>query len=140
MTRDEIIAEARRYLEGPTRWTHRGRTIKGVDCIGLICGVADAFGVPYEDIDGYSRNPDGRFVEHVMKFMTYRQPQTLAKGCAVILRDAHQPCHIGFITERHDRPYLLHASAPKRRVVEEEWDSFWESKFRCALDFPGVED
>jgi hypothetical protein len=46
---------------------------------------------PYEDIDGYSRNPDGRFVDHVMKFMTYRNPQTLAKGCAVILRDPTSP-------------------------------------------------
>jgi hypothetical protein len=140
MTRDEIEIEGRRYLEGPTPWTHRGRTIMGVDCIGLVCGVGDAFDVPYEDIDGYSRNPDGRFVAHVMKFMTYRNPQTLAKGCAVVLRDQHQPCHIGLITVKYDRFYLLHASLQKRKVVEEEWDDFWKAKFRCALDFPGVED
>jgi hypothetical protein len=140
MTRDEIITEGRRYLERPTPWRHMGRTITGVDCIGMICGIADAFGIPYEDIDGYSRNPDGRFVAHVMKFMIYRTPQTVAPGCAVIFRDAHQPCHIGLITQKYDRLYLLHASLAKRCVVEEEYDSYWTGKFRCALDFPGVED
>jgi hypothetical protein len=44
------------------------------------------------------------------------------------------------ITEKYDRPYLLHASLQKRKVVEEEWDDYWRSRFRCALDFPGVED
>ncbi len=140
MTRDEIIEEARKYVAAKTPWRHRGRTMTGVDCIGLVCCVGGAFDIPYEDIDGYSRNPDGRFVEHVKKFMVYREPQTIVKGCAVVLRDAHQPCHIGIISERYDRPYLIHSSLQKRQVVEEEWDSFWIQRFRCALDFPGVID
>lgn len=138
MKREEIIAEARRYLGKP--WRHQGRSIMAVDCIGLICCVADAFDIPYEDVEGYSRNPDGRFVDHVMKFMTFREPQVVAPGCAVVLRDKHQPCHIGIITERNDHLYLLHASLAKRAVVEEEWNSTWTTKLRCVLDFPGVED
>lgn len=138
MKREDIIAEGRRYLGKP--WRHRGRSITGVDCIGLICCIGDAFDIPYEDIDGYSRNPDGRFVNHVKQFMIYREPQVVAPGSAVVLRDQHQPCHIGIITEKHDRLYLLHASLAKRAVVEEEWDRFWASKLRCVLDFPGVED
>lgn len=138
MTRDEIITEARTYLGVP--WRHRGRSRTGVDCIGFICKLGDAFGIEYEDIDGYSRNPDGRFVDHVMKFMTYRNPQTIVPGCVVVLRDQHQPCHIGLIVEKYDQLYLLHASLAKRAVIEEEWDQYWKTKFRCALDFPGVED
>lgn len=138
MTRDDIIAEGRSYLGVP--WRHRGRSRTGVDCIGFIAKIGDAFGVEYQDIDGYSRNPDGRFVDHVMRFMTYREPQTLAPGCVVVLRDQHQACHIGLIVEKYDRFYLLHASLAKRAVVEEEWDQYWQSKFRCALDYPGVED
>jgi cell wall-associated NlpC family hydrolase len=138
MTRDEIITAARGYIDVP--WRHRGRTATGVDCIGLVCVVGDQFDIPYEDIDGYSRSPDGRFVDHVRKFMIYRDPQVVAPGCAVILRDSHQPCHIGIITEKFGKPWLLHASLQKRKVVEEEWDSYWQSRFRCALDFPGVED
>jgi hypothetical protein len=76
MTRDEIIAVARGYLDVP--WRHRGRTPTGVDCIGLVCAVGDHFEIAYEDIDGYSRNPDGRFVDHVRKFMVYRDPQVVA--------------------------------------------------------------
>lgn len=140
MFRADIISEARKYLVRPTAWRHMGRTITGVDCIGLICGVADAVGVSYEDISGYSRNPDGRFVDHVLKFTVFRQPQTVAPGCVVIFRDAHQPCHIGIITEKYGQLYLLHSSLAKRHVVEEEYDVYWQRKFRCALDFPGVED
>lgn len=138
MKRQEIVTEARRYLGKP--WRHRGRSMTGVDCIGLICCVGSAFDVPYEDIDGYSRNPDGRFVDHIKQFMIYREPQTVIVGSAVVLRDNHQPCHIGIITEKYGALYLLHASLSKRQVVEEEWDGFWKANFRCALDFPGVVD
>lgn len=140
MTRDEIVEEARKYVAAKTRWTHQGRTIRGVDCIGLICCLATTFGVEYVDREGYSRNPDGTFVEHILKYMVYRKPQTLVKGCAVVLRDHHNPCHIGIITEKHGRFYLLHSSIQKHRVVEEEWTPEWQSKFRCAVDFPGVTD
>ncbi|AXQ68667.1 cell wall-associated hydrolase [Caulobacter phage CcrPW] len=140
MLRSEIVFEARRYLERPTRWTHMGRTITGVDCIGLVCGVADQFQIQYDDISGYSRNPDGRFVDHVKKFMVLREPQTVVPGCAVIFRDNYQPCHIGIISEKYGRHYLIHSSLAKRCVVEEEYDQFWQKRFRCSLDFPGVED
>jgi hypothetical protein len=138
MTREEIYEAARTFLDIP--WRHRGRSRMGVDCIGLVCQLGDHFGIPYEDIDGYSRNPDGRFVDHVRKFMIYREPQVVAPGCAVILRDQHQPCHIGVISQKWGALYMVHASLAKRRVIEEEWDGFWSSRFRCALDFPGVED
>lgn len=138
MTRDEIEDEARTYLTVP--WRHRGRTRTGVDCIGLICCVGQHFSVPYQDIDGYSRSPDGRFVDHVRKFMLYRQPQKVIKGAAVILRDDHQPCHIGIITEKYGHNYLIHASLAKRKVVEEEWEGYWKLRLRCVLDFPGVEE
>lgn len=138
MLRREIYEYARTYTDVP--WRHQGRTATGVDCIGLVCVTGDHFGVPYEDISGYSRSPDGRFVDHVKKFMVYRSPQTAVPGCAVVLRDAHQPCHIGIIAEKYGALYLIHASLARRKVVEEEWNGFWIPRVRCYLDFPGVED
>jgi hypothetical protein len=138
MNRQEIYEYARTYLDTP--WRHRGRTSTGVDCIGLVCVVGDHFDVPYQDIDGYSRSPDGRFVDHVKKFMVYRDPQTAVPGCAVVLRDQHQPCHIGIITEKYGALYMIHASLARRKVVEEEWNKHWIPNVRCYLDFPGVED
>lgn len=138
MKRTEITAIAREFLEVP--WRHQGRTRTAVDCIGLVCCVGDHFGIPYEDIDGYSRNPDGRFVAHLKKYLTFRVPQKVAEGSVVILRDAHHPCHVGIITVKHDQFYLLHASAQKRAVVEEEWNQVWSTRLRCVMDFPGVED
>lgn len=140
MDRDEIVAEGRRYLAAGTRWSHQGRTIKGVDCIGLVCVVGTAFGIEYEDRQGYSRNPDGTFVDHILRYMVYRNPQTIEKGCVVVLRDHINPCHVGIITERYGRFYLLHSSVGKKRVVEEEWTEQWRSRVRCYLDYPGVID
>ena len=140
MTRDEIVAEAKTYMN--VRWRHTGRTRTGVDCAGLICCVADRFGVVYQDLQGYGRQPDGRFAAQVMRFLPLRQPQEIAHGSVVVLRDGPLPCHIGIIEITGGAPYLIHSSLGARppRVVREEWTSRWQSRLRCVLDFPGVED
>lgn len=140
MTRDEIVDEARIYVDLKTKWRHQGRTKIACDCIGLILGVADKFGVPYEDQSGYSRNPDGRFVDILKATFQWRSDQRPQHGCIVVLRDDHQPCHVGVIVEKWGKLYMIHCDAMKRRAVEEEFDQYWKSKFRCVLDFPGVED
>jgi cell wall-associated NlpC family hydrolase len=140
MTREEIVAEARRYVALGTPWRHRGRSATGCDCIGLIMLVGRAQGVYYEDIDGYSRNPDGRFLAHLRKFLVYPMPQTLKHGSIVVLREAQHPCHIGIIAMKGDKPWLIHSSIRRHKVVEEPYDETWRQRFRCVLEMPGVED
>lgn len=140
MKRDEIVAEARTYVEAKTKWRHQGRTKIACDCIGLVIGIMEHFDVPYTDVTGYSRNPDGKFVEILKDHFVWREVQTPRHGCVVVLRDNFQPCHVGIIVEKWGKLYIIHSDALKRRVVEEEYDQFWKSKFRCVLDFPGIED
>ena len=141
MTRDEIIAEARRYKEPKTPWRHRGRTPTGLDCAGLLCIVCDAFGEAYVDDQGYGRIPDGsKFVEHLKaQFAPASGP--LRKGQIVVLRDGPLPCHCGILGEdRYGRLTLIHSTVMRRGVVEEPWDAHWQRTFRCALEFKGIED
>ena len=141
MTRDEIIAEARRYKDPITPWRHRGRTRTGLDCAGLLCVVCDAFDHPYQDDDTYGRMPDGnRFVEHLKaQFVLAEGP--LRPGMIVVLRDGPLPCHCGILGEdRYGRLTLIHSSVQRRGVAEELWDDHWARTFRCALEFKGIED
>lgn len=140
MTRDEVIAEARTYVASATPWRNRGRTRQGVDCVGLLCVVADRFEQPYTDLEAYSRLPNGdHLVEHLKNQLVLVRPP-LKRGMVVVLRDNHLPCHVGILGERHGRLTLIHSTLERRRVVEEAWHGFWETQFRCALDYPGVED
>lgn len=138
MTRDEIVIEARSYLGQP--WRHRGRKRSGLDCAGLLVLVSNTVGHEVEDVETYSRLPDKeRFVDHLKaQFQPAEMP--LKPGMIVVLRDGILPCHTGILGWKHERLTLIHASATKRMVVEETWDQFWSSKFRCALDIPGVTD
>jgi hypothetical protein len=138
MTRDDIVAAARRHLNAP--WRHRGRKTSGMDCAGLLVLVCADLEVQVQDEQGYSRLPEReRFVDHLKaQFVLTRPP--LKPGMIVVLRDGHLPCHTGILGSLHGRLSLIHASAARRQVVEETWDRHWQALFRCALDIPGVED
>lgn len=139
MTRDDIVTAARRHMNAP--WRHRGRKASGMDCAGLLVLVAEEVGHEVTDEQGYSRLPDKeRFVDHLKAQFQLVRPKPLKPGMIVVLRDGILPCHTGILGELHGRLSLIHASAARRMVVEETWDRHWQSRFRCALDVPGVED
>lgn len=140
MKRTEITEEARRYIALGTPWRHRGRTEQGLDCAGLAVVLLRRFGLPVEDVEGYSRFPSGQmFVDHLRAQFDLGKPP-LKIGQVVVLRDVTRPCHVGIIGERYGRTSLIHASAEYMKVFEEDWTPQWAAKLRMILEFPGVED
>jgi hypothetical protein len=140
MKRDEILAEARRYIALKTPWRHRGRNERGLDCAGLAVVLLKHFELPCVDIDGYSRFPQGQlFVDHLRNQFDLGRPP-LNKGQIVVLRDVTRPCHVGLLGERYGRLSLIHASAEHMCCFEEDWTPLWATKLRMILEFPGVED
>lgn len=140
MKRSEVQAEAWRLKDAGVKWRHRQRDAHATDCIGFIQLIADHFGVPYVDVEGYSRMPHGEdFVDHIKKFTIPAAPP-LKPGMIVILRDEHLPCHVGVLVERYGQLRIVHCSLQARKVVEEIWDRSFTSKFRLAVDFPGIEE
>ena len=123
-TRADIVAEARTWLG--TRWAHQGR-VKGVgvDCIGLIGGVALAAGVPGAQewsadasLHAYGRTPVpalllagcDRFLDRIK--ITEAEP-----GDVLVMAFATEPQHFAIVS-RVDPMYLIHAYAQRRQVVE----------------------
>ena len=61
VTRADVVAAARGWLETPYRHQHRAKG-HGVDCAGLVIGVARELGLvaPSFDVNGYAPTPDGK--------------------------------------------------------------------------------
>jgi hypothetical protein len=137
MTRDELQAAARRYVQAGTRWRHKGRTETGLDCVGLLVVVGQQFGMTINDLADYSAFPNGTLEDHLKAHFDVVAPPYLP-GQAVLLTDDHMPCHVGILGQQYGQLTLIHASISRRRVFEEPLTTQWRARMRCLLEFPGV--
>lgn len=126
ITRQMIVEECRAWLG--TRYHHQGRVKgRGVDCIGLVGGVALALGVAEaqrwivdRDGMGYAREPDPAMLTMMCERYLERAPAPLAIGDIIVLAippDLRRPRHFAFVSAL-DPVYIVHAYAQARRVVE----------------------
>ena len=131
---DVIVAEARTWLGVP--WRHQGRSRAGVDCAGLVVLVARALELADHDSTAYGRRAQGQgFVEHFRAHMDGVAITQARPGDVLVFADQAYPCHCGFLTERLERPHLLHAHATRRRVIEEPYAGEWPAKIKFAFRF-----
>lgn len=138
MTREDIYLYARGFAEARVPWRHRGRSATGLDCGGVVIMACRHFEVPHEDIEGYSRYPDGSLMTTLGAHLTLVQPP-VKPGMVAVIRDASTPCHVGIVGLKHGALTMIHATLAKRVVREEPFAPF-AAKLRALFDFPGVED
>lgn len=108
------------------RYRHQGRTRKGVDCAGIIINIAKKFGLPHEDIAGYSQVIQEGILERHLKGLAKEIPlknlqpaeidEILQPTDIVLMRffphkHAH---HIGIVTDKG----VIHCNDRIGRVVE----------------------
>ena len=147
-TRAEIVAEARTWIGTP--WAHQA-SLRGVgtDCIGLVGGVAIACGIPEgrrwavdPACKGYGRMPDPAMLLRACD--TYLDRIEIADaglGDVLVFRpneNVVEPQHFG-IKSRIDPPYVIHAYAQSRRVVENRIDDVWAARILRAYRFRGLD-
>lgn len=139
MTRDELVAEARTYID--VRFKMHGRTKTGVDCIGLLIAVAKAFGQEIEDRLDYSmKNPfEVELNKHLHKHSNAARMSPLRHGEIVKFRQSIVPMHVGIITMDKEQPYVINSNLRKRKVVEEPL-SLWAPLIMELREFKGVKD
>jgi hypothetical protein len=144
VTGADVTAAARCWLGTP--WHHQGRLIGvGVDCGGLVVGVAARLGLAVEDHPpGYARVPDG----HSLRRVVERQCTRLLRpepGAVALFRWAAEPQHLAIVSCLPEGWGLIHAWAQARRVVEHHWTAEWQARLvRDAAGpllyrLPGVE-
>lgn len=135
LTRDAVISSARSFVGTPFR--HQGRGPQGLDCVGLLVCVARALDLPHEDVTGYTRRAEGRgFLEHFRSQLVEIPLAAAGAGDVVVFVETVYPCHTGVLSERHGVLHLIHAHAPRRKVIEEPYLGIWPARARFAFRFP----
>lgn len=128
-----VIAAARALVDTP--FLHRGRSERGIDCLGLVVVALASVGVTTADKRLYGRSPEPEgeelrrvIVEHFGEpTWSKDQPiETLKPGTLVTLQWHGRPNHVAFVGD-----YLLgglsliHADALVGRVVEHRLADPW---------------
>lgn len=132
----DIVFEARTWIGTPFK--HQGR-IKGlgVDCVGLIIGIAHFFNLTDFDYTNYSHVPDGFLLRQLLDQHLHAILIPEAKaGDIVLMRFEAQPQHVGILSDYG----IIHAYAQVRRCVEHRLDDLWQSRIVGAYAYPHVEN
>jgi cell wall-associated NlpC family hydrolase len=110
-TPDRVIAEANKFINAP--FCHRGRSILGLDCLGLIIVSFKKCGIIIPSDDGMAYHPrwwngnEERLHNHLLK-CDFEIVESPCKGDIVTFRifgAALPACHCGFYLSED---YVLH--------------------------------
>lgn len=136
--RSEIIDEARKWIN--VRFRHQGRTKDGIDCVGLIIQVAKGLKISEFDITSYSRGANSlELIKFFKDLMNEKLLSEMTLGDVLVFRESAYPCHIAIIGEQKGIQTIIHAYAPRRKVVEERYEGEWKEKVTHCFEIPGVE-
>lgn len=125
--RDDVIAEARRWIGTPFRWQQAAKG-KGCDCKGLISGVALALGRPearsvYALMSAeYRRRVDPALLRRGLSEL-FDEVAEMEPGDVLLMRVADKPQHLGLYAGQ-GRMIHTYAKGP-RRVIEVPLDPAW---------------
>ena len=141
-----IIVCARSWIG--TRFHHQGRLKKtsahkgGVDCLGLLVGVADELSLTGRDSlplvqadeTHYSHQPDNiRLRKRLSELLTGVPKSCMSYGDIVLLNVDDQPQHLGIISDFQDGFGIIHAYAPAKAVVEHTLDGWWIERIEAVF-------
>lgn len=132
MTPHDIITEARTWIGTP--FHHQGRVKgAGVDCIGLVIGVAHALGLSDFDSTNYGRIPNPLVMGRGLRDNMIKV-DTIEPGCVLWFAFQSAPMHVGIVTDTG----LIHAYSLAGKVIETGLDPQWLERKRGCFRFPGV--
>jgi len=136
--RDDIVAEARKWIDVP--WRHQGRTKRGIDCAGLVIVVGNSLGLVDYDTTNYQRKTHGQdFLNHFRMNMDEKPILDALPGDVLLFRDRQFPCHSVIIGERQGALTIIHAYAHRRKVIEERLDTEeWLQRRVACFKFRGI--
>ena len=139
--RNDIVSAARGWLGTPFHHQARLNSV-GVDCIGLVIGVARELQLidPDFDVTGYSRYPDGRaLMAMAREKMTPVTLDQMQLGDVVVVGFDKLPQHFGIIGDyRHGGFSIIHAASAYNKVVEQRLMFSKAMFFVAAFQLPGV--
>jgi len=122
---------------------HQGRhPSAGLDCIGLVVQVAKDLGIPYGDLEGYPREPDGVSIyrEFSKHFDTINLDEwTYGDVLVFWITDPARPQHCGIVCEHAHLEYgMIHTHAGIGKVTEHVLNETWLKRLSRAFRYPGI--
>lgn len=142
----DVVAEAHSWLGTPFVHQASKRGV-GVDCVGLIAGVARELGLPgiaafdaSPKYKGYGREPDPKvLLRGCQEFLDEISLDEVREGDILLMRYARDPMHFAIVT-RLDPMYVIHAlGVTTRNVAEHRLDDVWRSRILRAYRYRGLE-
>lgn len=129
--RSDVVQAAKRYLGVP--WRHQGRSMRGVDCVGLVYCVARDLGILPHDLEvpPYRRVPDGTFLSYFNAHMVRVPLMDMQPGSVIIMSYRDQPYHAGILLTVNPSS-LIHAYARFRKVTVDYLHSSVPGRKLCA--------
>jgi cell wall-associated NlpC family hydrolase len=148
VSRETVVACARSWIG--TRFQHQGRVKAtahhrgGVDCLGLLMGVAETLALPDKhagllidhDQRCYPHYPNGQ--EMMCCLINTLYPidiNDLDSGDVGLFLIDGNPQHLALFTGK-DR--MIHAYAPAHLVVEQAVDAVWQTRLVACFRLPGI--
>lgn len=134
--RASIVAKAREYIDTP--FHHQGRVkAVGIDCVGLVIGVAHELGLSDFDVTGYSRQPDPIQFRAIMRAQLTERTFAQRQAGDVLSFAFIAEQHVGIVTSIEPLT-IVHCWAKVGRCVEHIVDAQWARRIRGVWTFPGV--
>lgn len=142
ITRSEIVETARRWKGTPYR--HQGRSVRGVDCGGLLVVVVNELGLEYRgERLTYSRFAETFSLKQELDRICHKIDLNEAKpGDIALFRIDVLPQHVAFLSDYHQGGLgMIHCYQRARKVVEHRFANVWRSPKRLiqVYQIPGVE-
>lgn len=139
--RARFIAAARSYITaGPdgesVPFKHRGRSVRGVDCLGLVVVAMAEAGRTMRDKAVYGRDPSNDGIREAA-VAHFGQPIELANvrpGDVLLMQWHGQPNHVGIVGDYVlGGLSLIHSLAQEKRVVEHRLADPWPRRVTEAF-------
>lgn len=131
------MREARSWIGTP--WHHQAR-VKGVgvDCVGVVIGVARDLGLSGYDVTGYGELPDPAMMGRELRENLIEIPvEHVESGDILWFRIATDPQHVGIVS-CEDPMTIVHAMRKPGLVVEVSVDERWRKRIVGAFRFRGL--
>ena len=145
-TPHEVITRARQFLG--VRFAHQGRSVAGLDCLGLLMLTSQTLGLAFDgagvealDVPHYGTRPDAMLLKQKLDTHLQGIEKTDVRAADILLLKIDgMPQHLALLT---DYPMagelgMIHAYAPAREVVEHRYDAHWRRDTYGAYRLPQV--
>jgi len=131
----DVVNVAKTWLGTP--YHHQGRLKNvGVDCIGLVIGVAHELGISDFEIKTYGRIPNGKMMLSLMRQEMIEIPKTEKQsgdiGLFVFNRD---PQHVAIFTDDG----MIHSYAQVNKCIEHGFTPPWTERLVAVFRYKGIE-